>query len=75
MFKRNWRTAVSSDTKPKQPKVLWYAEVTDEMITHLSPSQRNEFMNKLSAEIDKIGQEYKVGREFKNGQLKENNYA
>jgi len=75
MFKRNWRTAVSSDTKPKQPKVLWYAEVTDEMITHLSPSQRNEFMNKLSDEINKIGQEYKVGREFKNGQLKENNYA
>jgi hypothetical protein len=32
-------------------------------------------MNKLSKEIDKIGQEYKVGREFKNGQLKENNYA
>jgi hypothetical protein len=75
MFKRNWRTAVSSDTKPKQPKVLWYAEVTDEMITHLSPSQRNEFMNKLSEEIDKIGREYQVGKEFKNGQLKENNYA
>jgi hypothetical protein len=73
MFKRNWRTAVSSDTK--QPKTLWYAQVTEDMITHLSPSQRNEFMNKLSVEIDKIGQEYKVGREFKNGQLKENNYA
>jgi hypothetical protein len=73
MFKRNWRTAVSSDAK--QPKVLWYAQVTEDMITHLSPSQRNEFMNKLSKEIDKIGQEYKVGREFKNGQLKENNYA
>jgi hypothetical protein len=73
MFKRNWRTAVSSDTK--QPKVLWYAQVTEDMITHLSPSQRNEFMNKLSDEINKIGQEYKVGREFKNGQLKENNYA
>lgn len=73
MFKRNWRTAVSSDTK--RPKVLWYAQVTEDMITHLSPSQRNEFMNKLSKEIDKVGQEYKVGREFKNGQLKENNYA
>ena len=73
MFKRNWRTAVPSSAK--QPKVLWYAEVTDEMITHLSPSQRNEFMNKLSDEIYKIGHEYQVGREFKNGQLKENNYA
>jgi len=73
MFKRNWRTAVSSDAN--QPKVLWYAQVTEDMITHLSPSQRNEFMNKLSDEINKIGQEYKVGREFKNGQLKENNYA
>lgn len=73
MFKRNWRTAVSS-TKDKA-KTLWYAQVTEDMITHLSPSQRNEFMNKLSKEIDKIGQEYKVGREFKNGQLKENHYA
>ena len=70
MFKRNWRTAVSADSR-----VLWYAEVRDDMVTHLSPSQRSEFMNKLSAEINKIGQEYKVGREFKNGQLKENNYA
>lgn len=73
MFKRNWRTAVSSDNK--RPKILWYAQVTEDMITHLSPSQRNEFMNKLSDEINKIGQEYKVGREFENGQLKENNYA
>jgi hypothetical protein len=32
-------------------------------------------MNKLSEEIDKIGREYQVGKEFKNGQLKENNYA
>lgn len=73
MFKRNWRTAVSS-TKEK-PSAIWYAQITEDMITHLSPSQRNEFMNKLSDEINKIGQEYKVGREFKNGQLKENNYA
>jgi hypothetical protein len=73
MFKRNWRTAGFAETK--RPRVLWYAQVTEDMITHLSPSQRNEFMNKLSDEINKIGQEYKVGREFKNGQLKENNYA
>jgi hypothetical protein len=70
MFKRNWRAAASSDSR-----ILWYAEVRDDMVSHLSPSQRSEFMNKLSKEIDKIGQEYKVGREFKNGQLKENNYA
>jgi len=73
MFKRNWRTVVSSTNN--LPKVLWLCQITEDMITHLSPSQRNEFMNKLSKEIDKIGQEYKVGREFKNGQLKENNYA
>jgi hypothetical protein len=73
MFKRNWKDSVSPAAD--RPKVLWYAQVTEDMITHLSPSQRNEFMNKLSDEINKIGQEYKVGREFKNGQLKENNYA
>jgi hypothetical protein len=70
MFKRNWRNTINPDSR-----VLWYAEVRDDMVSHLSPSQRSEFMNKLSAEINKIGQEYKVGREFKNGQLKENNYA
>jgi len=73
MFKRTWRTAVSSTTE--RPRVLWFCQITEDMITHLSPSQRTEFMNKLSDEINKIGQEYKVGREFKNGQLKENNYA
>ena len=69
-MKRTWRNTISSDSR-----VLWYAEVRDDMVAHLSPSQRSEFMNKLSAEINKIGQEYQVGREFKNGQLKENNYA
>lgn len=71
MFKRNqWRNAISPDSR-----VLWYAEVRDEMVSHLSPSQRSEFMNKLSNEIDKIGQEYKVGKEYKSGQLKENNHG
>ena len=43
MFKRNqWRNAISPDSR-----VLWYAEVRDEMVSHLSPSQRSEFMNKL----------------------------
>jgi len=69
MFKRNWRIAVSSSQG--KSKTLWYAQITEDMITHLSPSQRNEFINKLSDEINKIGQEYQVGREFKNGQLKE----
>jgi hypothetical protein len=71
MFKRNqWRNAISPDSR-----VLWYAEVREEMVSHLSPSQRSEFMNKLSNEIDKIGQEYKVGKEYKSGQLKENNHG
>jgi hypothetical protein len=73
MFKRNWKDSVSPAAE--RPRVVWFCQITEDMITHLSPSQRNEFMNKLSDEINKMGQEYKVGREFKNGQLKENNYA
>lgn len=56
-------------------KVIWKAEVTEEMVAHLNDSQRTKFINELSRDINALGQVYKVGREFKDGKLKENNYA
>lgn len=56
-------------------RVIWKAEVTDEMLSHLNGEQTLKFINELSKAVNALGQEYKVGREFKDGKLKENNYA
>jgi hypothetical protein len=56
-------------------KLIWKAEVSDDMVAHLNGEQRLKFINQLSEAVNKLGAEYKVGREYKDGQLKENNYA
>jgi hypothetical protein len=56
-------------------KVIWKAEVTEEMVAHLNDNQRTKFINELSRDVNALGQVYKVGREFQDGKLKENNYA
>jgi len=56
-------------------KLIWRAEITDEMVAHLNGEQRLKFINQLSNVVNKLGAEYKVGREYKDGKLKENNYA
>lgn len=56
-------------------KILWKAEVTDDMVTHLNTEQLRKFMNSLSEAVNKLGTEYKVGREYQDGKLKENNYT
>ena len=56
-------------------KVIWKAEVTDEMLSHLNGEQSLKFINLLSDAVNALGQAYKVGREFQDGKLKENNYA
>lgn len=56
-------------------QVIWKAEVTDEMVAHLNGEESLKFINSLSNAVDALGQQYKVGREFQDGKLKENNYA
>ena len=56
-------------------KLIWKAEVSDEMVAHLNGEQTLKFINELSDAVNKLGAEYKVGREYENGKLKENNYA
>ena len=70
MFKRNWRTAVKTDNS-NQPRVLWYASITEDMVSHLSPDDRKELMNNLSDAVEQIASEAGVGREYEHGQLKE----
>ena len=56
-------------------QVIWKAEVTKEMIAHLNGEESLKFINSLSDAVNALGQQYKVGREFQDGKLKENNYA
>lgn len=56
-------------------QLVWKAEVTDEMLAHLNGEESLKFINALSAAVNAIGEQYKVGRQYENGQLKENNYA
>jgi uncharacterized tellurite resistance protein B-like protein len=50
--------------KEKDNRTVWKAEVTQDMINHLSEEQRRELMRELSKAVDAIGSEYEVGREF-----------
>jgi len=52
-------------------RTIWYAAVDESMVKHLSPQLATELCNKLSDAVNKLGHEYHVGREYKDGQLKE----
>jgi hypothetical protein len=56
-------------------KLIWKAEVSDDMVAHLNGEQTLKFIRQLTDAVNKLGTEYKVGREYKDGKLKENNYA
>jgi len=58
-----------------EPKIIWRCDITDSMLTHLNDEQRKTFINTLSDAVNKLGAEYKVGREYENGKLKENNWS
>jgi len=45
--------------------LLWKAEVTSEMVAHLSEEKKVELLRDLSNAVDKIASEVEVGREFK----------
>lgn len=44
---------------------VWKAELTSEMMFHLTSAQQRELMSKLSDAVDTIASEYEVGREYK----------
>ena len=56
-------------------RIVWRCDISNDMITHLDDEQRKTFLNTLSDVVNKLGAEYKVGREYENGILKENNHG
>jgi len=56
-------------------KTVWRCDITEEMLSHLNDEERKTFINRISDAVNELGQLYKVGREYKDGKLKENNYA
>lgn len=44
---------------------LWKAELTDEMIAHLSDEQKVQIRRDLEGVIQVVCEEYEVGREYK----------
>jgi len=40
-------------------------------VSHLDSDKRKSFLNKITEAVDKLGELYKVGREYENGKLKE----
>jgi hypothetical protein len=43
----------------------WKAELTSEMMSHLSEEKQAELRNRLTEAVDFIAAAYEVGREFK----------
>jgi hypothetical protein len=52
-------------------KVIWKAEITEDMVAHLSETERSQLQRDLNDVVNQIGQEAGVGREYENGKLKE----
>jgi hypothetical protein len=52
-------------------KVIWKAEITEDMVAHLSETERSQLQRDLNEVVNQIGQEAGVGREYENGKLKE----
>lgn len=44
---------------------LWKAEITDDMVNHLTQEQRTGLFKELSNAVEQIASELEVGREFK----------
>jgi hypothetical protein len=45
--------------------IVWKAELSREMMTHLSEEQQHMLTRRLTEAVDTIAAEFKVGREFK----------
>lgn len=44
---------------------LWKAEITDDMVKHLTDEQRSELFRELEKAVEQIASELEVGKEFK----------
>jgi hypothetical protein len=53
--------------KELDKRTVWKAEVTQDMINHLTSAQQQELRGKLELAVDTIAADYKVGREFQDG--------
>jgi len=53
--------------KELDKRTLWKAELRADQVTHLSEDDKIKIRLMLSAVVDAIAAEYKVGREFENG--------
>ena len=56
-----------SDQRGSTMNIVWKAELSREMMTHLSNEQQHMLMRRLTEVVDKTAEEFMVGREFKNG--------
>jgi hypothetical protein len=45
--------------------IVWKAELSREMMSHLSLDKQHELMRTLSEQVDFIAAAYEVGKEFK----------
>ena len=45
--------------------LLWKAEVTSEMVAHLSDEKKRQLFNDLSDAVEQIASKLEVGKEFK----------
>lgn len=52
-------------------KIIWRAEITEDMVAHLNETERSQLQRDLNEVVNQIGQEAGVGREYENGKLKE----
>jgi len=52
--------------------IIWRCDITEEMVSHLDSDKRKSFFAKLNEDINKLGELYRVGREYENGVLREN---
>ena len=52
-------------------KVIWRAEITEDMVAHLNETERSQLQRDLNDVVNQIGDEAGVGREYENGKLKE----
>ena len=55
---------MDSTMKGEEMTTVWKAEITRDMIKHLSEEKQHELMRELSKAVDAIGSDYEVGREF-----------
>lgn len=48
-------------------KIVWKAELSREMMAHLSDEQQHMLTRRLTEVVDQTAAEFMVGREFENG--------